>query len=55
MRHEIGKNAGIVWQNMRDEVNEVEYKDLENMDSFIARLKEILQSPKISTLLSNLI
>lgn len=41
--------------HLKDEVNEVEYKDLENMDSFIARLKEILQSPKISTLLSNLI
>lgn len=40
--------------HLKDEVNEKEYKNIEDMDGFTSALKEILQSPKITILLSNL-
>lgn len=41
--------------HLKDEINEKEYKNIGDMDSFVSTLKHILQSSKITTLLSNLI
>lgn len=40
---------------LKDEVNEIEYKDIKDIDGFISTLERILQSSKISNLLANLV
>lgn len=41
--------------HLKDEINDIEYKDIENSTDFIKNLETALRSGKVTTLLANLI